>query len=610
MFNKINTLQVAIKQMLLLVWKANPNLFIVLLLLQILYGILPSVSALLNKLIFDGLGEHFRNESLIDSSLFYLCILYILLSFIIQFVSFIANFLNSDLQRDLSILAQSNLYQSITSLKGIKYFEDPTFYDTVRLASQSVQHSPSQVLISSINILKNSLTLLSFIGILFLLSPALGFGLILASIPGFFVQLKISKKRFNIVSLNSPKERLLFYLSNVLTSVEHAKEVQIFNLGQYFIDRLLATQQEINSAQRSQQLEEIKLQSLLALFSNIINGMAFLFIVNYVYRNVITIGDLTLYTIALFTSQSALAGIVSNINILAENTIFFQHYRKLLSTTTSTQSNSSKEIAIPNLQESIEIRNLSFRYSENSNWIFKDLNLTIPKGKTLALVGLNGAGKSTLVKLLTRLYAPTSGQILWDSQNINGFDEVAYRYKIGVIFQDFVQYDLSARNNIGVGNVEEINSFEKIQKAARLAGADKLLENLPYKYDTILSRWLADKDNGTDLSGGEWQKIALARSFMRDRDFLILDEPTSSFDVQAEYEMYKQFTELIKGSTSLLISHRFSTVRMADIIAVLENGQITEYGPHTELMLLNGTYAKLYSMQEEQYALKPSEIQG
>ena len=314
----------------------------------------------------------------------------------------------------------------------------------------------------------------------------------------------------------------------------------------------------------------------------------------------ISLGDVTLYISALASVQRALSGLISSFTDLNENVLFFTHYTDLLALPPLIPiANPTRPV--PPLKRGIELRNVSFRYSEQHPYVLKDINLLLPNGKCLALVGLNGAGKTTLVKLLARLYDPSAGQILWDGIDIREFDPKELRQHMGAIFQDFVRYDLSAEENIGLGNIDEINNLPRIQKAAQEVGVHQMIEEMPLGYKTILSRWLVEEGTGVDLSGGQWQKIAIARMFMREADFLILDEPTASLDAQAEYEIYSHFLNLIRGRTSMLISHRFSTVRIADVIAVLEDGKIVECGTHEELVTNGNTYAKLYTMQASQY---------
>ncbi|MCL4466692.1 MAG: ATP-binding cassette domain-containing protein, partial [Chloroflexi bacterium] len=253
------------------------------------------------------------------------------------------------------------------------------------------------------------------------------------------------------------------------------------------------------------------------------------------------------------------------------------------------------------LDQGIEFRRVWFRYSDHHPWTLRGIDLLIPAGRCLALVGANGSGKSTLVKLLTRMYDPTVGEILWDGRDLREFDPIELRARMAAVFQDFARYDLTAHENIGVGDCERIGDPLRVCRAAMRSGIDDVIRNLPHGYQTVLSRWLAKGEVGVDLSGGEWQKIALARMLARDADLLIMDEPTAALDSQAEQEMYDHFISVIRGHTTVLISHRFSTVRMADIIAVIESGRVTEYGSHSQLASSQGVYARLYNLQASRY---------
>lgn len=338
----------------------------------------------------------------------------------------------------------------------------------------------------------------------------------------------------------------------------------------------------------------------LGVTSSAATSLAFIIVVSQAFSGRITIGDVTLYFSALSSVQGAVSSIIFAFASLNESVLFFARYSALMALPPMLKIADSPR-PVPPLQSEIEFRNVSFRYTNQHPWVLRRINLTIPKSQCLALVGVNGVGKTTIVKLLTRLYDPNEGQILWDGIDIREFDPTEYRKAIGAIFQDFMRYDLTVKENIGLGDVDRIDDLNRIQQAAQKAGIHRTVEQLAQGYQTVLSRWLVEDGPGTDLSGGQWQKIAIARLFMRDADLLILDEPTAALDAEAEYEIYSHFAELVSGHTSLLISHRFSTVRIADQIAVLDNGEIVEYGPHEELMTNHQLYARLYSMQAERY---------
>ena len=327
-----------------------------------------------------------------------------------------------------------------------------------------------------------------------------------------------------------------------------AKELRLFNLAEYFLNSFIGLYRQIFLTQHAQEKKLLKSQLALASLASIVSTATFIFVILEALAIHISIGDVTLYLSAVTTLQaSSLSAIIalSNIN---EKIMFHGYYNKLMEAPQPLLLADHPK-SIPNLAKGIEFRNIGFRYSERHGWVLRGLNLHIPAGQCTALVGLNGAGKSTLVKLLTRMYDPSEGQILWEGIDIREFEIESYRKMIGAVFQDFVRYDLTAQENIGLGNVLEIHNNAKIRQAAMQAGINATVEALPRGYDTILSRWLSTDDVGVELSGGQWQKIALARMFMRDCQLLILDEPTAALDAQSEYDLYNSFADLMMART-------------------------------------------------------------
>jgi ATP-binding cassette subfamily B protein len=576
--------------------------------LELAQSFIPLGQAWITKLIFDLLAASFREGSAtkLPSSLILLLVGQIVLATLSLGVGSVRGYLSSELGRHLNLKIQLSVYSKINNLHGLAPFEDPRVQNTIQLAAQGAQMGPNQALGILTSLLQSSVALVSFLGVLLAFSPLLAGLVALAAFPQLYAQIKLGRQRFGLAYENSPRQRLSGYYSYLLSAVSFAKEIRLFNLGKFFLGAYERLTRELNQTQRAQQLRELCWQSGLSLLSNLVSSGTFVVVILQAFAGKISLGDVTFYTSAVGSVQGALSGIVYAIANINESALFFSRYLDLLALPQPIVIPAEPRPSIP-LNTGIELHNISFRYSAEHPWVLRNIDLKFPAGKCLALVGLNGAGKTTLVKLLTRLYDPTEGQILWDGIDIREFDPVELRGRMGAIFQDFVRFDLTAFENIALGDVSQLNNGSKPQaekmarEAARKAGIHETIEKLPQGYDTILSRWLAEDGKGVDLSGGEWQKIALARMFMRDADLLILDEPTAALDVQAEYDIYSRFVELMRGKTSLLISHRFSTVRMADVIAVLEDGRIIEYGGHKQLLARAGTYAKLYNMQADRY---------
>jgi len=590
----------AIFRMSKLIWQAQPACFVGLIVLKVLQGLVPLATAWLTKLLFDLLARSLQGGGIASfpRELLLLLAAQAGLSLMNQTISPVQQYLNQVLEHQLTLKIKTSIYEKTTRLVGLTYFEDSRFHDTIQLAAQRAQQGPSQALNILMTLGQNAVTLLSFLGVLIAFSPLLAIAIGLTVLPQFYAQMKLGRQRFKLAFDNSRKERRANYYGHILTGIPFAKEVRLFNLGEHFLHAFVHLSQEIQQTRRSQQQREMRWQIALNALSGIVASGAFAVVVFRAFAGHLSLGDITLYIYAVMSVQSALTSIVFALSQINESMLFYNQYTTLLALP---QSLPPQVRPVPPLKSGIEFCNISFRYGEQHSWVLRHFNLSIPAGQCVALVGLNGAGKTTLVKLLTRLYDPTEGQILWDGIDIRELNPTDLRGHVGTIFQDFVRYALTAYENIGLGDITNIKHNGAVHQAAIKAGVHETIEGLPQGYETILSHWLGENDAGVDLSGGEWQKIALARMFMRNADLLILDEPTAALDAQAEYELHSRFVELVAERTSLLITHRFSTVRMADAIAVLENGQIMEHGSHSELVALKGTYAQLYKMQAERY---------
>ncbi|MFN8491307.1 MAG: ATP-binding cassette domain-containing protein [Caldilineaceae bacterium] len=598
----LKALAQTIVEILGLVWQAYPLACAGSLLITVLQGLLPLAAAWVTKVLFDWLALRLGGAGVGSGPVIWLLIAQGILTVGMAMLPLVNHYWQAELGRRLTVRIQTLVYQKINSFTGLAYFEDPQIYDSIRLAQQGAEFSSGQTLPFLMQLLQNLVTLLSFIGVLFAFQFTLASLVLLAALPQLVAQLKLGQQRFRLAFDVSRDERRKPYYAFLLASVEAAKEMRLFALGPYFLTKLLDLYRRVHQEQRRQEQREVRWELGLSLLASSVATVAFVLIVQAAFGGRLTLGDITLYVSALAAVQSALNGLLSAIAGLHESVLFHSYFQALQALPPALTVEATPR-PVPPLTVGIELRHVSFRYHPEQPWVLRDINLKIPAGSCLALVGLNGAGKTTLVKLLTRLYDPTEGQILWDGIDIREFDPALFRQRLGALFQDFMRYDLTVRENIGLGNLDQINDLAQIQKAAQQANIHDELLHLPQGYETELSRMFAEEGQGFDLSGGQWQKVATARLFNRQADLLILDEPTAALDAEAEYELYQHFTALLAGRTSLLISHRFSTVRMATTIAVLAEGRISEYGAHDQLLRLNGAYARLYNMQAESYCL-------
>lgn len=584
-------------------YDAAPRVLVGTLCIRVLRALLPAATAYMFKLVFDRLGLVLAGEA---DFAFQQDILPFLLGFgvlivLSQGMNALDSYFNEELGRRLQLHTSTLVYQHLLSLQGMHYFESPRFHDTLQQTTNSLQWLGMQLIHEASGLIGALLTLLSFFGIVFVFSPLLALVLVVAIIPTFIAQLRFRRKRFKLSWHNSPKERQAWYVGSILAQTQYAKEVRLFNLGEYLLNKYVNATQSVHQAQRELNQDELRVNTVLNVLNAALTVGSYVVVVGQAFARQITLGDVTLFIEAVRNVQSQLQILAWSVVSLSERTLFFTHYQNLLAMQSKLSAYEPLTDAPP-LRETIELRGVSFRYVPDGDPVLDDINLTIRKGESLALVGLNGAGKTTLVKLLARFYDPTAGEILWDGVDIRHFTPQSLRSRLGAVLQDFIRYDITARENIGIGDVTRIDDVAAIRSAAQQVGVDAFITEMPQGYETILSRWLVEQDEeGTDLSGGQWQKIAISRAYLRDVDVLMLDEPTSALDAEAEYEIYQRFAEIAAGRVTILISHRFSTVRMAQKIAVLEKGCIVEYGTHADLMAHKGTYARLYNLQAAQY---------
>ena len=480
----------------------------------------------------------------------------------------------------------------------LAYYENPGYYDTLHRAQQDAPHRPNHIVQALTQLSQNGISLLALAGLIFYLHWAVAAVLFIAVLPGIIVKIRHADRLYNWQSSRTETERRTYYYHWMLTGELHAKEVRLFDLGNLFRRRY----RDLREMLRREQLRLVKSRSafdLIAQAGAIVALFGMLaFIAGRTIQGAMTLGDMVMYYQAFQRAQGYLQEITGGLAGLYEDSIFLNHFYDFLDLQPHTAA-SSNCVPVPKpMQAGIELEHVSFRYPVASDEVLHDIKLKIRSGEVVALVGDNGAGKTTLAKLLCRLYDPAGGRITMDGIDFRDFDTQELRREITMIFQDYIHYPLTARENIWIGDVSVSPDDDRIRFAAQQAGADGTISSLPHGYETVLGNQF---DGGVELSIGEWQKVALARAFLRNAQLIILDEPTSSMSPQAENEVFQAFRKLLNGRSAVLISHRFSTVRMADFICVLEGGRIMESGSHEELIQLGGQYAHLYEIQAQYY---------
>lgn len=580
-----------------LVWQSSPSKTLLSFSLRLLRSAMPVTLLYVGKLIIDQVILHNRTPSANDATyLWQLVALEFSLAILTDALSRLISLIDSLLGDQFSNHSSIRLMQHAATL-DLEQSEDAEFYDQLERARQ--QTSGRTLLLSLVMSQIQDLISMSFlIAGLIAFNPWLILLLIIAILPAFLGESHFNNQNYALTRRQTPERRELDYLRYIGASDETAKEIKIFNLAGFVISRFkqLADQFYLDNTRLS--IRRTWWGTFFSMLGTTGYYAAYVFIILRTISGHLSVGDLTFLAGSFRQLRTLMEGILSRFTAVSQGAIYLSDFLNffLLRPRMAIAPN---PLPFPRpIRQGFTFQNVGFKYQHAETWANRHLSFTLHPGEKLALVGENGAGKTTLVKLLARLYEPTEGRILLDGIDLSLYDPEDLRLNLGVIFQDYLRYQMTLSQNIAVGNIKELNNTALIQKAAHESLADVLAQKLPNHYEQRLGKRFS---NGVELSGGEWQKVALARAYMKEAQVLILDEPTAALDARAEYEVFQRFAQMTQGKSAVLISHRFSTARLADRILVLDKGQLLEIGTHQELLQLKGRYAELFNLQAKGY---------
>lgn len=581
------------KDSLSLVWKSAPGWATINLCISILQSFLPLALVYLIKLLIDCITQAVSSASGIQSSQIITLIVAVVIVYLLDEISNdYGNYVRKKQAMSLEVYMYNILHSKAISLDLIN-FEHPGYYDCLSRATAEAPWRPNSILNNIISMFRGLLSLIMMAALLVTLHWGMALMLLLVNIPGIWLRLHYADVLYNFRRKQTPEARKSAYFNWILTGDRPSRELRLFGTGGYFMSLF---KQSFNK-QKEEEINIIRKRTFIELVSDLVKALAILFMLLFIARQTIdgklTLGQMAMFLLAFRQGMSYIKNVFSSLAGLYEDGLFIGDTFEFLRLKEKVVV-TPPEVIPAGLERSLVVKNLTFTYPGNLRPSVDNVSFEIKKGEIIALVGPNGAGKSTLVRLLARLYDPDSGSVIIDGNDIKSMDPEKYRKLLSVVFQDFMLYNLSAGENIRMGDLKSGNGYEKIRQAASVTGIDKLLSALPDGYDTSIGNLF---DDSRELSWGEWQKIALARALYRDAPVLILDEPSSAMDADTEYEIFNNFRKIVRGRTSILISHRFTNVSLADRIIVLNNGSVAETGTHNELIAQRGLYYDMYMKQ-------------
>jgi ATP-binding cassette subfamily B protein len=579
-----------------LAWSASPATLVTVAAMTVAQGAVPVALAWITKVLLDELTQPpFSAGTLIA------CIAGLAaLGLAADGLATLEEYLRSGLHRRVRLAVQTRLFARLNRYPSIEIFEKPELLDRVRLAEHAGDHAPEEAVGTGLQLLQAAVTGAGFAAALLVLWAPMAVIVVAIAVPAALLQLRLGRLRAEMAHEVTPLQRRQLFFRLLLTDVKAAKEVRLFGLGRFLLGRMLRDLRAANDAEMRVDRHAAWAQLRVSALTGALTVIGLTAAVVLASRGRLSIGEVTVFLAAVAALHATIGSAAAGCARAYQALLLFEHYLAVVEDPDA----EAGSLPAPRLSRGIELHDVWFRYADGLAWVLRGVSLQLPAQGAIGLVGLNGAGKSTIVKLLTRLYEPTRGRITWDGIDLAELDPASLRERISVLFQDFMAYDLTAAENVGVGQLDKLEDLPQIRAAAALADIDATISVLPQGYQTLLTR-IFNGENNVSLSGGQWQRVGLARAFLRkEADLLILDEPSSGLDALTEHALHHRLARLRAGRLSLLISHRLNALRDADHIVVLEQGVVVEQGHHDHLIRCGGRYAEMFSLQAEGYVVR------